>query len=78
MTAGARDETEPKPLAYRPKDAAALLGISRSTLYEMIASGKIEARKLGGATIIRHEELVRVLDAAPLADATKAAQASVV
>lgn len=64
-------------LAYRPKEAAAALGVSRSTIYEMIADGKLEARKLGGATLIRHEELVRVLEGAPLADATKAAQASI-
>lgn len=64
-------------LAYRPKDAAAVLGIGLSTIYRMIADGQIEAKKLGTSTIIRYEELVRVLDGAPLADATKAAQTSI-
>lgn len=64
-------------LAYRPAEAAAVLGVSRSTIYGMIAGGVLEARKLGNATIIRHEELLRVLDGAPLADATKLAQASI-
>lgn len=62
-------------LAYRPQDAAAAIGVSRSTVCRMIADGTIEARKLGGATLIRHEELVRVLDEAPLASATRAARA---
>ena len=67
----------PEALAYRPKDAAAVLGVSRATIFDMIAKGKITARKIGAATVISREELNRVLQAAPLADATKRAQASV-
>lgn len=82
-----RSSDQPKPqrtkivkaggLSYRPAEAAAVLGISRSTIYGMIADGTLEARKLGGATVIRHEELVRILDCSPLADVTKSAQASI-
>lgn len=61
------------PLAYRPKDAAAALGVSKSTIYQMIAAGELEARKIGAATVIPHAALVRVLDEAPLAPAAEAA-----
>lgn len=56
--------TEPMtPLAYKPKDAATMLGISRSTVYQLIADGHLPARKLGTATIIRHCDLEAFLDA---------------
>jgi len=60
-----------QPLAYRPKDAATVLGVSKSTIYQMIADGDLEARKLGAATLIPHTELVRVLNEAPLTNAAK-------
>ncbi len=66
-----------RPLAYRPKDAATVLGVSRSTIYEMIAEGQIAAKKFGAATVIPHSELERVLDGAALSAATKAAQVSI-
>lgn len=49
-------------MAYRPKDAAKVIGISVTQLYRLIADGKLISCKFGGATIIRHEELQRVLD----------------
>ena len=64
------------PLAYRPKDAATMLGISRSTIYEMIAHGTLSSFKLGTATVIRHDELARVLESAPLSTRSKRATAS--
>lgn len=75
----ARRETKPAPtpLAYRPAAAAQVLGVSRSIIYQMMADGKLAARHLGGATLIAHEELVRVLEAAPLTPHTKFAQASI-
>lgn len=66
-----------RPIAYRPKDAATVLGVSKSTIYQMIADGDLEARKLGAATLISHDELARVLGSAPLTPAAKAAQASI-
>ncbi len=62
------------PIAYRPADAAHVLGVSRSTIYQMMADGKLEARHLGGATLIAHEELLRVFKAAPLTPHSKFAQ----
>jgi excisionase family DNA binding protein len=34
-------------IAYRPAEAARLLGISRSAIYEAMARGEIVGRKLG-------------------------------
>lgn len=65
------------PIAHRPGDAARVLGVSRSTIYQMMADGKLEARHLGGATLIAHEELVRVFQSAPLTPHSKFARNSV-
>ncbi|ACB79510.1 helix-turn-helix domain-containing protein [Methylorubrum populi] len=64
------------PLAYRIEDAAAAIGISRSTLFEYIKDGRIPSRKIGASTVIRHRDLEGFLDAAPLSVATMKAQAN--
>ena len=64
------------PLAYRIEDAAAAIGISRSTLFEYIKHGRIPSRKIGSSTVIRHCDLEAFLNAAPLSAATKDAQRS--
>lgn len=45
------------PLAVRIPQAAAMLGIGRSTLYLFIASGEIETIKVGRATLVPVEAL---------------------
>jgi excisionase family DNA binding protein len=42
-----------------PEAADVLGGMSRSTLYEMIAAGEIAAVKVGRRTYIPHDELER-------------------
>lgn len=54
-------------LAYRPTEAAEMLGVKRWTVFELIRSGQLEARKLGGATIILHSELERFVSTLPYA-----------
>jgi excisionase family DNA binding protein len=53
----------PAPVAdqitYRPRQAAAYLGIGKSLLYELLAAGEIKARRLGSATLILRDELDR-------------------
>ncbi|MCJ2100700.1 helix-turn-helix domain-containing protein [Methylobacterium sp. E-046] len=73
-TRAARPDTQaPRPLAYRPKDAATVLGVSKSTIYQMIADGALPARKLGASTVILRSDLVALLEALPLtASAAKA------
>lgn len=69
--------TPAHPLAYRIEDAAAAIGISRSTMYEYVKDGRIPSRKIGTATVIRRSDLEAFLDAAPLSAASQAAQASI-
>lgn len=40
-------------------DAAEVLGIGRSTLYELIATGQIKVVKIGRRTLIAQDELER-------------------
>jgi excisionase family DNA binding protein len=45
------------PLYYRPEQAAAVLGISRTYLYVLLASNVLESFKLGKARLIPAEAL---------------------
>jgi len=54
-------------LAHRIPDAAKRIGISRSSLYELIAAGRLDARKVAGRTVITDASLRRLLDTAPAA-----------
>ena len=54
------------PLSVRPMEAARLLGISRSRLYQLLKSGKIPHRKDGAATVIDREALVAYRDSLPV------------
>jgi excisionase family DNA binding protein len=49
-------------LAYNINEAAAALGISRSTLYEIIRAGELEMGKLHGRSVILAENLKAWLD----------------
>jgi putative heme degradation protein len=64
------------PLAYRPRDAAAAIGVSEALLYELISVGALPARKLRGATIILRSDLVAFLEALPLTASAAKARAS--
>ena len=46
-------------LLHPVPDAALVLGIGRSTLYTLIAQGKIRAVKIGRRTLIAQDELER-------------------
>jgi excisionase family DNA binding protein len=50
----------------RPKEAARLLGVSRSHLYELLKAGRIQSRKDGAATLIDYEALVAYRDSLPV------------
>src|SRR5665647_1828879 len=49
-------------LLHTIPDALDQLGIGRSTLYELMASGAIPTVKIGSRTLIAHDELVRYVD----------------
>ena len=44
-----------EPLAYRVADACAVLGIGRTSLYELISAGKLRAVYVAGRTLIDAE-----------------------
>ncbi|WP_254305426.1 helix-turn-helix domain-containing protein [Sphingopyxis sp. BSNA05] len=52
----------PEPISMRVNDACRFTGISRSTLYLLIASGEVEIIKLGASTLVVTESLRRFID----------------
>ena len=50
-------------LAYSVPDAAAMIGISRRTCYELMTSGQLRSVKLGRRRLVRHSDLVAFVDA---------------
>jgi excisionase family DNA binding protein len=51
-----------------PRQCAEALGISRGTIYGLIAQGKLDARKLAGRTIISVESRRALTDSLPKAE----------
>ena len=50
------------PISMRIPDACRFTGISRSTLYLLIARGEIEVIKLGAATLVLTECLRKLIE----------------
>lgn len=66
-----------QPLGYRVLDAGKMLGVGRTTVFDMIRDGRLVAIKIGGATVVTHDSIARVFQAAQPTEATKRAQASI-
>lgn len=49
-------------VAYSPDQAAEQLGVGKSLLYELMASGEIQYIRIGRLRRIPHAELVRFVD----------------
>lgn len=49
------------PLAYRIPDACRLLGVGRSTIYDLFDSGELTAVKLNRVTLVDADELRALL-----------------
>lgn len=49
-------------LALRVNDACVALGVSRSTLYQLISDGKIRTAMIAGRRVIPMSELTRLLN----------------
>lgn len=49
-------------IAYRVPDAAKAIGVSRSTIYNLVSQGKLRLRKVAGRSLIAREVLVALLD----------------
>jgi excisionase family DNA binding protein len=52
----------PLPLAYNVPDASRAIGVSRATVWRLIAAGELRTFKLGARTLIRAEQLFALLD----------------
>lgn len=51
-----------EPISMRIPDACRYTGISRSTLYLLIANGEVEIIKLGASTLVVTESLRRLVE----------------
>ena len=54
----------PRPLAYSIKDAVQVSSIGRTTLYGLIASGKIETMKIGKRRLVKAASLANFIGVA--------------
>lgn len=52
-----------EPIAMRVPDACRYIGISRSSLYILIAKGELEVVKLGASTLVLTESLKSLIEA---------------
>jgi excisionase family DNA binding protein len=50
-------------LAYSPSETAKLIGVGRTTLYELIGNGSLETVKLGSRRLITRDAIDRLLAA---------------
>jgi excisionase family DNA binding protein len=50
-----------EPLVLSVNDAAKTLSLGRTSIYAMIADGRLEAFKLGRRTLIRMESIRRIV-----------------
>ena len=65
-------------LAYSIAEACAAAGIRRTTLYNLIRSGKLRAIKCGGRTLILPDDLRRWLEGLPPLPAASPSEPSVI
>jgi excisionase family DNA binding protein len=69
------------PILVPINEASALIGKCRRGIYQLIATGEIEARKSGRSTLVVYESLMRYVDSLPAAKikpyvVTKSAEAT--
>lgn len=50
------------PLAYSIKEASRALSLGRTSIYQLIAAGKLEAIKIGARTLIPAAALHKLLE----------------
>ena len=60
-TLAERHPEPPPALAYRINDFAKAVGIGRTTIYKLIAEGKVRPIKIGGRVLIPAPEIARLL-----------------
>ena len=66
-----RDGTRPDALAYSVNEAAHLIGVSRRTLYQLIAERRLNSIKLRGSRLITRSALEQLLAEAEVAESPR-------
>ena len=59
-------ETQADRLAFSLADAASLIGVGKSTLHDLIATGKLPVRKLGRRSLVLREDLEDYVQSLPV------------
>ena len=72
-----RKDMNTRPIAHSVNGACDAIGCGKTKLYDYIAEGRLDARKMGSKTIITDESLVRLIDELPRADITGQGQGAV-
>jgi excisionase family DNA binding protein len=65
MALASASVTMPPRALYSPKETETILNVSHATCYRLIAAGKLDARKLGGKTLITAESIERLVTELP-------------
>lgn len=63
MKSAIRKPGRVQPITVRIPDVMDITGLCRSTVYELIASGEIEAAKVGRSTVVFMKSLEQFLEA---------------
>ena len=58
--------TQANRLAFSLADAASAIGVGKSILHELIATGKLPVRKLGRRSLVLREDLEEYLQGLPV------------
>ena len=57
-----QDANASEPLMLRVSDAARLLNVSRSTMYQLVTNGDVNVIRIGRSVRVPRAELVRLVD----------------
>ena len=50
------------PLSYRPEQVSSLTGLSRGKIFQLIASGELESRKVGKARLVLARSVEKLIE----------------
>lgn len=54
----------PAPLSYRPEQVSAITGLSRTKIFELIADGTLESKRVGKARLVLARSVERFIEGA--------------
>lgn len=67
LTSGIGASRDNNVLALSVAETARVTGLSRASLYRLIASGELQSRKVGARTLVLNSEIDRFLNSLPIA-----------